>query len=249
MENSVHSNASVTLVLKNNEISGTIPSSLKRFDALDIDLTGNKIEGISNEFCEQGSWMKGEVAIIGSCDAILCPMGYYNENGRQSSAESPCSPCEDLSNVPYLGQTQCKSYDGERGTLSLLFSATGGKHWTTGDKWASDAPICGWEGIECADGTPEEDTGITAIILERMNLAGSLPTALWSLPSLRTLRLTGNKDLAVSFDGLSNAANTLEVLQISGTKIDSIEGIEQATSLKELYIDENGLTGTSYSWL
>ncbi|CAB9517379.1 Leucine rich repeat N-terminal domain [Seminavis robusta] len=243
MANSVHVNASVTLIMKNNKISGTIPSSLKRFDSLDIDLTGNQIEGISNDLCHKNGWMKGEVGIIGSCDAIVCPQGYYNEHGRQKSAESPCTSCKDLSKSPYLGQTQCRSFEGERGALNLLYSATGGKHWTSSDKWSTDAPVCSWEGIECGDGSPEDDTGVTAIKLEKKNLAGSLPTALWSLPSIRSILLSGNEDLSITFDGLSNAASTLQVLQVSNTKMDSLEGIEQATSLKDLFVDENGLTG------
>lgn len=244
MKKSIHLNATVTLVMKNNQLTGSLPSSLEQFDALDIDLAGNKIEGISSELCKKGGWMKGEVEMVGGCNAILCPQGQYNEHGRQKSVESPCQPCEDLVGVPYLGQTGCKSFEGERGALSLLYSATGGKQWTSKEKWDSDSPICSWEGIECDEGSAQDDTGVTAVKLEKKNLAGSLPTALWSLPSLRTLLLSGNSDLSISFDGLSNAADTLEVLQISDTKIESIEGIEQALSLKELFIDENGLTGT-----
>lgn len=244
MKNSIHRNATVTLVMKNNEISGTIPSSLKQFDALDIDLAGNKIEAISNDLCQKGGWMKGEVSMVGGCDAILCSKGHYNEHGRQKSVESPCQPCQDLSDVPFMGQTTCKSFEGERGALKLLYSSAGGNQWTSKSKWASDAPICGWEGIDCENGNVQDDEGVTAIKLDKKNLVGSFPTALWSLPSLKTVMLSGNPDLAISFRGLSNAAQTLEILQVSHTKIESLEGIDQAMSLRELYVDENGLTGT-----
>lgn len=243
MANSVHRNATITLVMKNNDLSGTIPSSLSKFDALDIDLTGNKIESISEDLCSKKGWMKGEVEIVGSCDAILCPQGYYNEHGRQKSAESPCQSCQDLKDVPYLGQTECKSFEGERGALTLLYSSAGGSGWKNKGKWTTDSPICSWDGIECSNGSSNDDDGVTGIKLEKNNLSGSFPKALWSLPSLKTLVLTGNGDLEISLEGISNAAATLEVLQISNTKIESIEGIAQATSLKELFIDENGLTG------
>ena len=243
MGNSVHKNATVTLVLKNNQISSTLPSSLSQFDSLDIDLSDNKIEAISDVLCTKKEWMKGEVEIVGTCDSILCPQGHYSESGRQKSADSPCQVCDDLKDVPYLGQTKCESFEGERGALTLLYTAAGGSTWLSKNKWSSDSPICSWEGIECSKGSPEDDEGVTTIKLEKNGLVGSLPTALWSLPSLQALLLSGNEGLSVSLDGLSNA-KALEVLQISKTKIDSIDGIAQASSLRELYIDENGLTGT-----
>lgn len=242
MANSIHKNATITLVLKNNQISGTVPASLQQFDALDIDLSGNKIEAISDVLCTKKGWMKGEVEITGSCDSILCPQGYYSENGIQKSTESPCQVCADLKDVPFLGQTLCQSFEGERGALNLLYSAAGGNTWASKDNWASDTPICGWEGIKC-EGSEQDEEGITSIKLDKNMLVGNLPTALWSLPKLQSLLLSNNEGLAVSFDGLANA-KALEVLQISKTKIDSIDGIAQASSLRELFIDENGLTGT-----
>jgi len=208
-----------------------------------MDLTGNKIESISEDLCNKKAWMKGEIEVVGGCDAILCPPGTYNENGRQKSADSPCQSCDDLKGVAYMGQLECKSFEGERGALSLLYSSTGGSAWKAKNKWTSDSPVCSWEGIECNAGKPDDDEGVTAIKLEKNNLVGSLPSSLWSLPSLKTMILSGNEDLSISFDGISNAAGTLEDLQVSNTKIETIDGIGQATNLKQIYLDENGLTG------
>lgn len=242
MAKSVHTSDTITLILTNNQLSGTVPASLKKFNSLDIDLAGNKIEGISHDLCGKSDWMKGELGLVKSCDAILCPPGKYNEQGRQTG-DTPCLSCKDLSDVPYYGQTQCGSFEGERGALNFFFAAAGGGTWKANGFWGSDNPICSWEGVECANGNPEDDEGVTAIKLEENNMVGSLPTSIWSLPSLQTLDVSGNENLAISFDGLSNAA-ALEILQISNTRIESIAGISHASKLKELFIDENGLTGT-----
>lgn len=243
LESSVHVKDTLTVNLMNNEISGTIPSSLQKFEMLDLNLAGNKIVEIDNSLCSIGGWMKGLVEKIG-CDAILCPQGSFSNRGRQRSSDAPCVPCQDLKDVPYLGQTECKNFAGERGTLNLFFSMAGGTAWKKNDGWNSNAPICSWTGVKCEDGDLQDDKGITAISMESNNLVGNMPTEIWSMPSLREIILTGNRGLHISLEGISNAANSLEVLQVSNTSMISIEGISQARKLRELFIDENGLTGT-----
>ena len=107
-----HSNVTdkvVTVGLKDNQLSGSIPKELTIFDRLHIDLARNEITAIPNRLCKKKMWMSGEVELYG-CDAILCPKGTYHKIGRQASnsAEGSCQSCwngED--GAPFYGAEKC----------------------------------------------------------------------------------------------------------------------------------------------
>lgn len=243
MMSSAFTGSSITVNLRNNDITGTVPLELKRFGLLDINLADNKILEIPSELCTLGGWMQGKVHSIGTCNAILCPKGYFNQFGHESPG-IPCLPCDQLTNDPYLGHTHCENFTSERDTLSKIFVETGGEFWSHASNWKSEAPICSWEGILCENGDVQSSQGVTLIRLDDNGLSGTLPTEVWTLPALRHLSLKNNPDLIIGIDGIGNAAGTLEILSLSATALTSLDGISAATSLKELYVSGNHIEGT-----
>jgi Leucine-rich repeat (LRR) protein len=239
--NSIHLNKTVTINLKNNEIT-LIPRELSKFKFLDINLAGNVIETIPEELCSIPGWMQGHAGEIGNCSAILCPVGTFNQFGRHTP-ENACLECSHLASIKLLGQTHCKDFTTERDTLSKLFVETGGEFWENGTSWNTDAPICSWFGILCSDGDLQDAAGVTHITLESIGLSGTLPSEIWTLPVLRSFKLDGNEGLIVNFEGIANAADTLEVLSLAHTKMSSVEGLGSLTSLKKLSLAGNELTG------
>lgn len=236
-------NASIAVYLRNNDITGTIPVELKRFESLDIDLADNKILQIPPDLCVLGDWMGGKAAVVGTCNAILCPQGTFNQFGHESSG-NPCVPCGQLANDPYLGHTQCEDFTSERDTLSKIFEEAGGAFWVNSSNWNTEAPICSWEGVACEDGDREDAEGVTSIRLDGNGLSGTLPSEVWTLPALRSLSLGKNPNLVIEFDGLGNVAKTLESLYLTESGLKSLDGISAATGLKELHITGNKIKGT-----
>lgn len=253
------------LYLGSNNIAGTIPSSLKQISRLELRLEDNRIEGIPAELCGLGGWyvsriecvyrsswskltstlslylrMDGAVGAIGSCDAILCPAGYFSNEGRQNAKEHPCLRCESLNVNPFFGQTACGDVS-ERNVLQDIFSATGGTggKWINGDGWNSGDPICTWHGIEC-DGGEKGDVGVVAIKLPSNNMIGTLPTAAWLLPLLTEIDLSGNSALHVSFENVTTIP-FLEKINVAGTNIPRVDGISHAVNLKNFAA--SGLAG------
>jgi Leucine-rich repeat (LRR) protein len=232
----------VTISLQNNEITGTIPNELVKFKFLDINLAGNKIEEIPQVLCKISGWMQGVVGEIGNCSAILCPEGTFNQFGHHSP-ENPCMECSHLVSINTLGNTRCENFTSERDTLLKFYADTGGEFWVNSTLWNSDAPICSWFGVLCGDGDLQDSFGITQIKLDSNGLSGTLPSEIWTLPSLESLRVDQNEGLTVDLRGVVNAANTLDTLSLSHVKMSSLAGISAATNLKKFSIVGNKLTG------
>jgi Leucine-rich repeat (LRR) protein len=244
MVNSVLTDDAISIYLQNNAITGTIPLVLAKFDKLDLSLAGNDIEEIPNELCRISGWMQGNVGAVGNCSAILCPAKTFNQFGRHSPG-NPCLKCSHLEDVKSLGQTRCENFTSERESLNSLYSATGGEFWKNNTGWQTEAPICSWDGVLCEDGDLQDTEGITTIRLDENGLSGTLPSEVWTLPALRYLSVKRNPGLQVNFEGLTNVADTLETLYLSGVRMSSLDGISQATSLRELHLTGNDLKGTS----
>lgn len=242
MANSVYKSEMVSAYLANNEITGVIPASLSDFERLDIDLAGNKIVNIPNELCQLDGWMQGNVKEIGNCNAILCPEGTFNQFGKESPGNL-CTPCSNLEGNAYLGRSRCEDFTSERDTLNRFFDATGGEFWNSGRSWKSEAPICSWGGILCEAGDLQDTSGITSIKLESNGLSGTLPSEIWSLPSLRRVQVDDNPNLVVTFDGVANAADTLQIASMANVKMSSLRGVSSATSLRELHVGRNNIQG------
>ena len=267
LEGSAQLEKPITVLMRNNDFSGTLPPSFERFPTLYIDLADNRIFSVPLSLCDNGDWMNGAVGEIDdtptgsdgvshACDTLLCPIGYASAAGRQDTPQRPCTKCPEQDddqqsyNYQYWGQTKCLGVNdssSERSILNTFYAATDGKSWNKQQFWGSETPICSWQGVVCS-GDLQDDHGVEVLNLASNNLRGTLPhEVVWALPFLRELVLRGNSHLTISFEAMStpmNDASALEVLDVSYTHVTSLRGLQRAKLLKELYADQAGLYGT-----
>lgn len=224
------------LDLSSNHLTGTVPSPLAAFSKLNLLLTDNHIESVDDAICSKSSWNQGAVGSF-SCDAFLCPVGTFNADGRQSSQDTPCLPCQGSSASPYMGQISCLTddKDNERQILVLFFHAVGGSHWTRKDGWLSDDDYCSWYGIECID------SRVHSISLGSNNLSGTPPEEMFELNNLQSLWLYSNP-IDFKFGGIGKASK-LQNLRLDSTGLKSLEGIGNAQSLVDVDVRFNRLKG------
>jgi len=232
-------NEVIDIQLGDNLITGTVPASWgNRFNDLRLDLTGNRVTGIADELCGLENWMDGAVGDY-RCDAILCPIGTYNEFGRQTAAGSSCRTC--IENR-VMGATSCAGEVLDQNLteidiLSELFYNTGGNSWKDKEGWMSTTDYCNWSGILC-----NSDGSIIEIDLNGNRLTGTPPKSIFKLSSLTSLDLRLNQ-IDFIFEGIGDAAN-LASLFLSDTDLNSIKGIGAAKNLEILHLTDNDLTGT-----
>ena len=209
--------------LRNNQITGSVPSSLtdKRF--LSLYLGGNQITSVPNQIynpntqtCSQISdWMNGDITDYG-CNAFLCPPGTWAPQGRAMSLNTGCASCGDDST--HWGRTECRSSttgaQREREILLNFYNFLGGRNWKNDEGWLDlDTNYCNWYGVSC-----DPNTGrIISIILRNNGLIGSVPDDVFELQSLETLNLESN-DITFDFTSLAGAsAANLQSLDLSST--------------------------------
>jgi hypothetical protein len=119
--------------LRDNQLSGALPSQLSIFLDVQLDLAGNRIVSVPDELCdeEHQDWMGGEVGLVGNCSAVLCPPRTWSLHGKAVSRLGvECEPC---SNNPFYGANVCTadnvvSTNREREILDVLFISTGGRY-------------------------------------------------------------------------------------------------------------------------
>lgn len=228
----------IELQLSDNRFEGTVPGAwASTFDELVVDLTGNLLTGIDNALCQQEEWMDGSVGDY-NCDALLCPIGTWNEFGRRTDSGSVCRECTTHS-IQTLGSKECTGGDmnEEIAILKELYYTTGGASWTNDTGWISSADHCSWLGVDC---DPYEN--VVVIDLADNGLSGSFPSSIFKLPQLRELYLNNNQ-IDFRFDGIGQATS-LRVLHISQTNLDSLDGVGEAKSLIALHLTDNDLTGS-----
>ena len=232
----------ISIGLANNNLTGTLPVALERFESLSIDLVGNQISGIPSELCNLGGWMGGLVEVY-KCDAILCPLQTYNEQGRATDA-GQCEPCTD--SLQFLGSTTCSSSPSETVPWKILagfYQSTSGEKWVNSMGWnilnalngnesaISGIDVCnGWYGVICENGN------ITEISLPKNDLFGTIPDSIFAIPTLRIFDVSGNNVVLGDFKGVSNAKN-LTALVLSDIKVQSLEGLGDMPGLRLLYLD------------
>eukprot|EP00522_Entomoneis_paludosa_P006889 CAMPEP_0172439602 /NCGR_PEP_ID=MMETSP1065-20121228/531_1 /TAXON_ID=265537 /ORGANISM="Amphiprora paludosa, Strain CCMP125" /LENGTH=2621 /DNA_ID=CAMNT_0013188305 /DNA_START=60 /DNA_END=7928 /DNA_ORIENTATION=- len=228
----------VELFLSNNRFTGAVPSSwATRFRKLNLDLTGNLLTSFGDGVCDQDGWMDGLVETYG-CDAILCEKRHYNEFGRQTG---PGSQCRDCNEVEVLGAKECGTapitqQGKDIDILVEFFHETHGENWKIDSGWTTGADHCTWHGITCG---PSGQVKIVS--LENNGLTGTPPASVFDLEGLTELDLRNN-EISFSFEGISNAVN-LASLDLSSTHLDSVDGIQGASTLADLRLDDNDLKG------
>ncbi|CAJ1940120.1 unnamed protein product [Cylindrotheca closterium] len=247
LANSVKADFRIEIGLSHNQLEGAIPSSWSRFNNFFVNLVGNKITEIPNELCNIDSWMDGDVGKY-QCDAILCPKGKANAIGRRSNDQSVCNNCD---GGDYFGATTCGGNFGAEGfgsgnfaaanpddvtVLSELFSSTGGTSWNRKTGWGDTADYCNWYGVECDGGKR-----VVSIDLAENNLKGTVPSSIYELEHLRSLRLYNN-EVAFTFVGIEKAP-LLESLDLGEINLKSMNGISGASQLKTLRLNGNNLDG------
>jgi Leucine-rich repeat (LRR) protein len=228
----------INVGLKGNRLEGSIPASLSKFQRLNIDLSDNLITSIDEELCIIDPWMGGDVGNYG-CNAILCPIGYFNLYGRQTNALNPCKPCEGAEQSQYLGATKCLSEikQKERDILELFYEKCGGNNWKNKDGWLQEGTdICNWHGISCSNGG-----SVDTIDLGANNVIGTPPIEIFELENLKYLWLYSNP-IKFSFKGIGRARR-LESLLLDSTGLESLEGVGNAYQLVDLDVRFNNLKG------
>lgn len=245
--------------LSYNHFSGVVPHDLDHFSSMVLELEGNMITDLPSVFCDNQFWMEGyEGQATFGCNAILCPPGTWNTNGRETQG-SVCQPCNDNE---FYGATECggstsdaapttlapgssptpqavTQQKSEATILDMLFAATNGREWTAKhDGWAiPGSPVCEREGISC-----DEGGNVDAVRLNRFGLNGQIPTEIFQLKNNRVLGFTDN-NIDLRFDGIEQS-EALETLLMSNTKVNNLEGLQHAPpSLKAIHFARNDLDG------
>jgi len=235
--------------LSMNLLEGEIPSDLSRFPNVRLEIEDNKVTGIADALCQQSSWMGGETALVTprSCDAILCPSGFWSPTGRASASSGvACEPCE---GNQYFGESVCEvgglQSNAEVEILDNLFLETGGWYWNTSHtNWTkSGVPICYREGVVCGWKPADMNSGVTELRLTDYGLRGRIPTEIFQLPKLRRFAFSKNP-VDISFEGIEQASN-LEIISLSHTNVQSLAGIENAPAkLYSMDVSSANLKGT-----
>jgi Leucine-rich repeat (LRR) protein len=249
-----NTNTPISVGLSHNNLRGTIPKTLERFESLSIDLVGNPIDEIPPELCAKGGWM-GSLVEQFQCDAILCGKNTYNPEGRATTDESPCLPCSS-DDSPYLGAMTCSATQAAVDPWHILaefYVTMAGEKWTLKDGWEIfdtlvnggviedlenlGIDICdGWYGILCQDGK------FTRLSLPRNELFGTVPNSIFAISSLQVFDLSNNNVEMPNLKGATNAKN-LTSLVLSNIKLQSLDGIEEMTWLEQLYVDGLAIKG------
>lgn len=228
----------IKIDLRDNKIVGAVPSSaLSGFSDITILLANNQISEIPDSVCDEynstdtSSMNQGDVKTFG-CNAILCPIGYFNSLGRASRGME-CKQCNEESYATFLGETDCGE-DIQKDILNRVFADLNGPDWTLKDGWGAVDDICDWSGITC-DG----EKHVVEIVLDENNLQGVVPDEIFNLPKMKVLSLKQNQ-IDMSFSGIGKALE-LEQIKLSDNGITSVDGIGNSKSLKSIHLTGNKL--------
>ncbi|VEU40520.1 unnamed protein product [Pseudo-nitzschia multistriata] len=240
----VHDKNVDTIVdLSFNNIDGSIPTELSNFEKLNLLLVGNEVSSVPEAICKNVGWMSGEVA--NSCDAILCPPGTFNTDGRQVDSMNPCQTCTYSGSARKYGSTMCAPGSSDsldnRSILFDLYDATGGGSWTSSKGWKSDKiPYCDWYGVTCATG-PSGEIRVSELNLAENNLNGVVPSKIFFLEGLEKLDVRKNP-VSITFQDIGQASE-LKELYVDETLIKNMDGLGGAKKLRILHAYKNAFGG------
>jgi len=188
---------------------------------------------MDGSFCNNNQWMDGLVQNY-NCNAILCFPGFANENGRATVETPTCRPCPNP--TEYFGSTSCDAVLNERLILEQLYQKCNGESWTEKRGWMQNTSVCEWFGIKC-----DERRNIKSIILANNNLTGRPPKELFQLRFLQEISFYFN-EIDFRFDGIEQARD-LTILNLGRTELVHIDGVEKASSLELIRLNQNNLSG------
>jgi len=142
--------------VSSNILSGSIPPSYGNNRMIkDLRLGGNRLHApIPSSLCNNNKINGGRTRTYG-CDAILCPLGYYDATGYANDSNGGCTKCNDDKTTIYLGSTSCVELRPED-ILSMFYDVMRGELWDESEvhMWKSKTGICHWDGVVCEeDGT------------------------------------------------------------------------------------------------
>jgi len=230
----------ITVELEGNFLAGMVPASLTQFDKLDLFINDNRFSGIELGLCRMENWLEGDVAAF-DCDGLLCPKNFYSQSGR-SVQDQICQPCPENTVAPYMGSSNCVSaeqqaIENERTVLKAMYDVLDGIGWHSQSNWYDDAiSFCDWYGITCTS----DGKSVQAIRLGANGLRGTLPDVVFDLPNLMELDLSEN-EIVIHFDSIGGATK-LEYINVDGTGLVSLGGIQSAPALKLLHASKNEFT-------
>ena len=253
--------ATITVGLSGNKLNGTLPTALTRFTSMTLDVTDNQIQGLPESLCKKKAWMSGLVEAF-YCDAILCPPGTYNKDGRQTSTKKPCQDCASIAASRFFGSKQCSLIGQELPEWHIVakfYVDLRGTEWVDKRGWevldellkttkledldGSSLIFCGWFGITC-----NAQKQVEEIKLSNNGLTGQIPKETFWLPALKRLdvsRCAVTMDGAIGFQSLARAVH-LESLNMAGSSITSLAGIRSGTTMKELILDSVQLNNATF---
>jgi hypothetical protein len=212
----------IVVDVRRNRLNGTIPVGLQRFTDSVFLFADNLLDDVPGPLCSLG-W-NDQPPGSNECDYILCPVGTYNGLGR-ASIDVPCSPCTSAS---FSGTTGCG--DVEREILKDLFYGMEGSQWLHNDGWESHTSVCEWYGVTCHADGDLRDGLVKKLDLRGNNLVGTLDSQIWELTEMEELDLSDNNVVIDSFEGIGSAVQ-LTTLKLSNNQVQSLDGIQSATSL------------------
>jgi hypothetical protein len=224
------------ITISHNLLTGEVPLELAQLNNLHIEMEGNKLTDMDERFCEKLDWMDGLVSKY-SCDALMCPPGYFSVYGRQNSTDTACEKCDSSATPPpYWGSISCDDVVDDREILELLYSETKGGDWYNDENWLKTDDFCTWYGVECRDGV-----SVQAIRLGANNLVGTPPKELFLLKQLHTLWLNSNP-IVFKFEGIDKAQNLID-LRLDATGLKDTFGVGEAKHLIKLDLKYNQISG------
>jgi len=223
--------------LRGNKLNGEVPV----LPLLDIDLTDNMFTSVNDDFCQKFVTLYDSF----ECDAILCPVGTFNEDGRQQADDRPCMSCP---KATFMGLTYCPDENGKppnKGELSSqlteleilqrFYADTGGAEWTMNTGWMENDDYCDWYGIECNYGS------VIALDMSDNGLSGTVGKEIFFLKFLETLVLNDN-NIEMNLNGIGKA-DSLMSLEVASCGLKDVVGIEKAVNLETLTLSDNHIAG------
>ena len=189
----------VELRLPDNQLSGSIPSSLGGLTNLEgLRLADNQLSGpIPSSL---GGLTNLEHLLLygnqlsGSIPAALCRFE-DRINPQQGDVNLPCAGSDDTGS----GE--------ERAVLVEFYEAAGGPNWADNTNWNTDAPFDQWHGV-----STDAAGSVVELRLPDNRLSGTIPSSLGGLTNLEGLRLADNQlsgPIPSSLGGLTNLEHLL----------------------------------------